>query len=69
MRVQYDLRRVVVFLDMHPINKPEVFVRNGQQVFDTAGELVDEATRKAVRQHLEALVRWTRVLRSGAQER
>jgi chromate reductase len=32
MRAQYDLRRVAVFLDMHPNNKPEVFVRNSQQL-------------------------------------
>jgi chromate reductase len=67
MRAQYDLRRVAVFLDMHPVNKPEVFVRNGQQMFDTEGALVDEATRKVVRQHLEALQAWTTVLKKGAR--
>jgi chromate reductase len=65
MRAQYDLRRSAVFLDMHPVNKPEVFVRNGAQVFDAEGNLQDEATRKVVRQALEALLAWTRVLKAG----
>jgi chromate reductase len=65
MRAQYDLRRVAVFLDMHPLNKPEIFVRNGAQAFDANGQLVDEASRKLVRQHLEALLAWTMVLRRG----
>ncbi len=65
MRAQYDLRRVAVFLDMHPLNKPEIFVRNGAQSFDASGRLVDETARKLVRQHLEALLAWTRVLQRG----
>jgi chromate reductase len=65
MRAQYDLRRVAVFLDMHPINKPEIFVRNGAQAFDANGRLLDENARKLVRQHLEALLAWTLVLMRG----
>jgi chromate reductase len=63
MRAQYHLRQVAVFLDMHPINKPEVFVRNAQTVFDEGGKLVDEPTRNGVRQYLEALAAWTRRLK------
>jgi chromate reductase len=63
MRAQYHLRQIAVFLDMHPLNKPEVFVRNAQTVFDDAGRLVDEPTRNVVRKHLEALAAWTRRLK------
>jgi chromate reductase len=63
MRAQYHLRQTAVFLDMHPLNKPEVFVRNAQTVFDDAGKLVDEPTRAIVRQFIEALAAWTRRLR------
>lgn len=66
MRAQYHLRQVAVFLDMHPINKPEVFVRNAQTVFDDAGKLVDDELRKIVRQYLDALADWTRRLRAGS---
>src|SRR5579859_6561559 len=65
MRVQYDLRRVAVFLDMHPINKPEVFVRNSPQAFDREGNLLDEATKNLVKQHLGALAAWTKALKKG----
>jgi chromate reductase len=62
MRAQYHLRQTAVFLDMHPLNRPEVFVRNAQTVFDDAGKLVDEPTRAHVRQFVEALAAWTRRL-------
>jgi chromate reductase, NAD(P)H dehydrogenase (quinone) len=63
MRAQYHLRQIAVFLDMHAMNKPEVFVRNAQTVFDEGGKLVDEPTRALVRQHIEALAAWTRRLK------
>ena len=33
-RAQYHLRQTLVFLDMHPVNKPEVFVTFAAQKFD-----------------------------------
>jgi hypothetical protein len=42
-RAQYDLRRCCVFLDMHPINKPEVLIGQVQTEFDAEGSLTDEA--------------------------
>src|SRR5271167_2054766 len=33
-RAQYDLRRCCVFLDMHPINKPEVLIGQCHTKFD-----------------------------------
>lgn len=55
MRMQYHLRQIAVFLDMHPLNKPEVFVREATNKFDAHGVLVDEPTRAVVRGLLEAL--------------
>jgi chromate reductase len=59
-RAQYHLRQVFVFLDMLPLNKPEVMIGNAAQRFDLAGNLVDEDTRKHIRGLLEALAAWTR---------
>jgi len=59
-RAQYHLRQVFVFLDMLPLNKPEVMIGNASQRFDEAGNLIDEDTRKHIRSLLEALVAWTR---------
>ena len=64
-RAQYDLRRACVFLDMHPLNKPEVMISNAAQRFDERGELTDETSTKLVRQLLEALAAWTRRLRAS----
>jgi chromate reductase len=63
MRAQYHLRQIAVFLDLHPINKPEVFVRSAQGAFDAEGRLIDEAARKLVREHVAALAAWARKLR------
>jgi chromate reductase len=59
-RAQYHLRQVFVFLDMLPLNKPEVMIGNAGQRFDEAGNLVDQDTRKHIRGLLDALVGWTR---------
>lgn len=64
MRAQYHLRQVAVFLDMHPLNKPEVFVRSAQEKLDPSGRLTDEATRKVIGDQLVALATWTRRLTS-----
>jgi chromate reductase len=63
MRAQYHLRQIAVFLDMHPVNKPEIFVRNAAQAFDAEGKLTDESTKKLIVQQLEALAQWTRRLK------
>jgi chromate reductase len=63
MRAQYHLRQVAVYLDMHPVNKPEVFVRNAATLFDAEGRLVDAAAREAVRGLLEALAALSSKLR------
>ena len=59
-RAQYDLRRCCVFLDMHPINKPEVMIGQAQTKFDAEGRLTDEAARGFIRDMLVALEAWTR---------
>jgi len=59
-RAQYDLRRCCVFLDMHPINKPEVMIGQAQTKFDADGRLTDEAARGFIRDMLVALEQWTR---------
>jgi chromate reductase, NAD(P)H dehydrogenase (quinone) len=61
-RAQYDLRRSCVFLDMHPINKPEVLIGQAQSKFDADGRLSDEAARGFIRDMLTALESWTRLI-------
>src|SRR5438445_3965609 len=54
-RVQYDMRRAMVFLDAFTLNKPEIFIGNCAAKFDEkTGELKDEATRGFIKQQLTA---------------
>ncbi len=64
MRAQYHLRQIAVFLDMHPLNKPEIFVRSAASAFDAEGRLTDETTRKLISQQLEALASWVHRLKA-----
>ena len=62
-RMQYHLRQVMVFLNMHPLNKPEVMIGNCADKYDAEGRLTDENTRQHISKMLAALVDWTRRLR------
>ena len=54
-RVQYDLRRAMVFLDAFVLNKPEIFVGNcAGKLDEKTGEIKDEATRNFIKQQLAA---------------
>ncbi len=59
-RAQYHLRQVMVFLDMFPLNQPEVMIGAAHERFDAEGNLTDEETREYVRRLLQSLVVWTR---------
>jgi chromate reductase len=61
-RAQYDLRRSCVFLDMHPLNKPEVLIGQAQTKFDASGRLTDDAARGFIRDMLVNLEKWTRLI-------
>ncbi len=54
-RMQYHMRQIGVFLDLHFINKPEVMIGQAPQKFDAAGRLTDEPTREFVTGLLVAL--------------
>jgi chromate reductase len=59
-RAQYHLRQMFVFLNMFPINQPEVMIGNAAERFDAQGNLTDETTKDFIRQLLRNLVDWTR---------
>lgn len=65
-RAQYHLRQMFVFLNMYPVNQPEVMVSNAHQRFDQEGNLTDETSKKLVQQLLTELVSWTKRLSSNA---
>ncbi len=61
-RAQYDLRKSMVFLNMYPLNGPEVMVGNSGEKFNSDGDLTDEKTKEFIAKQMKALVEWTRRL-------
>jgi chromate reductase len=66
-RAQYHLRQMFVFLDIHPVNQPEVMIGKAGERFDQQGNLTDDTTRELIRKLLASLVDWTRRLKASAQ--
>ncbi|MCX8191639.1 MAG: NAD(P)H-dependent oxidoreductase [Nitrososphaerales archaeon] len=66
-RAQYHLRQVLVALNMYPINRPEVMVPLAEEKFDEKLKLIDEKTRKKVRELLENLVEMARRMKSSKE--
>jgi chromate reductase, NAD(P)H dehydrogenase (quinone) len=65
-RVQYDLRRTMVFLDAMTLNKPEIFIGScAQRIDDKTGKITDEATVGFIKQQLAAFAKF--IATHGAQ--
>lgn len=61
-RAQYHLRQCFIFLNMYPVNLPEVMIAKAQEKFDGNGNLTDETAKTLIRQLLQSLADWTRRL-------
>lgn len=66
-RAQYHLRQSFIFLNMHPINKPEVMLPSAAENIDENGRVTNEQTRQLILQLLEALADWTKKLKEKPQ--
>jgi chromate reductase len=64
-RAQYHLRQSFVFLNMYPINSPEVMVAFAPDKFDKEGNLTDKITREKIVELLQELTIWTRKLNAA----
>lgn len=66
-RVQYDLRKVLLFVNAMTMAKPEVFIGMAATKFDESGSCTDDATRKFVAAQMTAMKTWVeRVQRMDA---
>lgn len=63
-RAQYHLRQSCVFLNMYPLNSPEVMVPFAQDKIDSQGRLTDTKTREKIAELIIALIVWTRRVKS-----
>jgi len=58
-RMQYDLRRAMIFLDALTLNKPEIFIGNCSTRIDAkTGEITDQQTVGFIRQQLAAFAKF-----------
>jgi len=56
VRAQYALRNSFVFLEMNCLNSPEIMIGAAQSKFDKEGNLMDETTKKFIKDYLQRLV-------------
>lgn len=61
-RAQYHLRQIFVFLNMHPVNRPEIMVNFASDKFDPKGNLMDETSKKLISELIRNLVNWAILL-------
>ena len=65
-RMQYDLRRCMIFLDAWTINKPEIFIGNcSQRIDEKTGLIKDEQTIGFIKQQLAAFAQF--IVRIGGK--
>jgi chromate reductase len=62
VRAQMHLRQILVGVNVHFVNRPEVGIRGAADKFDAAG-LTDEKGREVVQQLVASLVEWTNRVR------
>jgi chromate reductase, NAD(P)H dehydrogenase (quinone) len=60
-RAQYHLRQCFVFLNMYPVNRPEVMVTFAQEKI-MSGQVTDQPTREKIKELLESLIAWTQIV-------
>jgi chromate reductase len=58
-RSQYHLRQVCVFLNLHLLNRPEVFSNAFAGAYDAEGNLTDAKLTALVGEQMRALAQWT----------
>ena len=54
----HHLRQSLVFLDMPPLQQPEVYIGNAAGLFDESGQLTNESTQQLLKTYIEAFARW-----------
>ncbi|MGB6287009.1 MAG: NADPH-dependent FMN reductase [Xanthobacteraceae bacterium] len=58
-RMQYDLRRCMIFLDALTMNKPEIFIGNvSQRIDEKTGQIKDEQAIGFIKQQLAAFAKY-----------
>ena len=65
-RMQYDLRRSMIFLDAWTMNKPDIFIGNvSQKIDEKTGQIKDEQAISFIKQQLAAFAKF--IVQHGGQ--
>ena len=59
-RAQYQLRQTLIFLNAHPVNRPEIMFSQADKSIDANGKINNEDTRRLIKQLLDELISWTK---------
>jgi len=62
-RAQYHLRQCFVWLNMYPLNRPEVMVPVAQDKVDQEGNIIDAKTKEKIAEMVIALANWSKKLK------
>jgi chromate reductase, NAD(P)H dehydrogenase (quinone) len=57
-RMQYDLRKVLLYINAHVLAKPEVFISLAPSKFDAELRCTDETTRKFITDQMASFAKW-----------
>ena len=57
-KMQYDLRKTLVFTNSFVMPRPEVFIAKAAEKFDGDGNLIDEKTKQVVTDFLKSFQSW-----------
>jgi chromate reductase, NAD(P)H dehydrogenase (quinone) len=63
-RAQYHLRQMMVFLNMHPMNRPEFMLSFAPKKFDEKGNLIDEETKAKIKEFAKEFALWVKRIKS-----
>jgi chromate reductase, NAD(P)H dehydrogenase (quinone) len=59
-RMQYHLRQVGIFMDLHFLNRPEIMLSEMNGLFNEHGQLSDQATIERLKKHAEIFFEFTK---------
>jgi chromate reductase len=62
VRCQIHLRGVAVYVNMIPMNKPEMLITKSREKFDAGGNLTDDITLERLKTFLESFSKWIKKL-------
>jgi len=68
-RARYRLRQCLVFLNMYPLNRPEVMVPFAHEKIDKDGKIADSKTLEKIRELLVSLIDWTLFLKTRGERK